>query len=320
MTDERVNIAYVSSVREIGTDELVGQRVIDPESGKDYGYRMGSLEHLARLLIEGTHPFAQTCNLAAIFVDDSDEQWDHAWSKGDIWPQDLKVPFRDAFGNVTRYMTLADLTIRESSLPWRSIRNPEERLTTKTNYERTVTKSLTEKNVDLLVSDSHLSILLDPSTHPAPDGLLLSVYNGRAINVHPAITALDNPNRLPGVTPTRDAYTRASYGWIIVDDKHAVDHPAGEVFQVDYQGKSRTAVRVPRSYTTGVTVHEMIGAVDNGTVVYAASHELQQSGLTYESIRAKNYVLKNRILPEAIVRYAKQDSFQQRLRKAKAER
>ena len=297
----RINIGWITSCREIGLDEHVGREVIDPVTGVSYGYRKGNLEALAELLAED-NPFSRRFNLTAVIVDDNDTQYEAAWSDVELWPRNMIVPFREGDNNVTRANTLEELTIRIPSQTWKDLRRDKSKdesksyfkarkAMAKADYEREILAVLKEKNIDILVSDSYVTIM---------NGVLLSNYMGRILNIHPAITDKRSPYRLPGLTPTRDAITRAKYGWIIVDDKKEVDIPEGREIIVNYESKQRRAVEVPRYNKTGVTVHLITPKVDDGPIVLSLEYEFDSRTETHESLRTKNYGLKREILPQAL--------------------
>lgn len=316
---EMINLAYITSCREVGIDELIGREVIDPDNGVNYGDREGNLESLARLLIDGNSEFAGQFNLTAVIIDDDDEQYNKAWSSAELWPRDLRVPIRDSSGLVTAEPTLEEITVRIPSQPWKNFRRflncgetielfKERKVAAKSNYEMRMLDELMERDVDLVISDSYTTIFADVMLNNYPGNRIpgLNGYGGRIINIHPAITQVGDPDRLPGLTPTRDAFTRAVHGYIIVDDKHAVDIPEGERIEVKYYDRLREAVRVPKSNRTGVTVHIVTDEVDNGPVIVCRSYEFNPEGITPEAIRNRNYEIKREIIPEAIMEYAQQ--------------
>ncbi len=298
----RINVAYITSVREIGLDEKVGQVVV---GGKR---RVGNLEDLASRSQNPDDPFSQNFNLVSIIVDDSDEQWDSAWSQGDTWNQDMGVCIRPNEGEESQN-SLRSMTHRVSSQPWRKLRGPE-KVEAKSEYEKKIIDILRRNDVDIVVVDSYVSLFADD---------LLFAYgrfNGedvpsRIVNIHPAITDINNPARLRGLTPTRDAYTRANYGWIIVDDKHSVDVPNGKRGFEEYEGERREVVYLPEEnrHTHGVTVHEVTRKVDNGPVI--RSQEWTLNGESMEQIRERNYEIKRDLLTNALVNYVGREDVQQ---------
>lgn len=315
----RINIAYITSEREIGDDERVGRQVKDEVDGTDYGYRMGNLESLAIDLAEGKSEFSKVFNLRAIITDDSDTQHDRAWKDTDLWPRDLQVPIRDDRHDTIYTRSLEDMTYRVPSSTWRKVRTKVDgirhpnlvqlKADRKAEYEREIIELMREKDIDILVSDSYLSIVgptLMSAYGPQEEGGI-----GSIVNIHPAITDKDSPYRLPGLTPTRDAFTRARYGKIIIDDKHRVDVPEGEPHDWEFpegSGKIREAVDVPAYNVTGATVHVIDKEVDNGQVIIDKSYEFNPKTMTPEAIRTRNYDIKRELLPDALLAYvARQD-------------
>ncbi len=299
----RINLAYFTSCREVGLDEQIGRVVIDPVNGVNHGYREGNLESMARLL-QQDNEFSRHFNLTAIVVDDDREQFDRAWNQAELWPRNLHVPIRNDALEMIESSTLDGLTIRIPSQPWRSIRTKRDgeivpelvelKARTKSLYEQEIVSALRERNVDLVVTDSYLPIISD---------MLLNVFPQRILNIHPAITQVGHPARLPGLFPTRDAYTRAVHGYIIVDDKHAVDIPDGPHITVEFEGRPRIAVAGERIATTGATVHIDTARVDNGPVVMYTAYDFDPHGITREAIRTRTYVVKRELLPQALLQY-----------------
>ena len=309
---DRINIAWITSCREIGLDEKIGREIIDPQTGFNYGYRTGSLEALARLL-EEDNLFSRKFNLVAVILDDNNEQYNSAWNESELWPRDITIPYRKNGDSTSETHTLEDITVSIPSQPWKDLRRNRQEGETrkefrqrkafaKSEYETQMLRTLESREVDLLVSDSYTTIF---------NGTMLSNYRGRIINVHPAITEVGNPYRLPGLTPTRDAYTRAKHGWVIVDDKYRVDIPEGDEIQVNYDGEQRTAIKVPAYNTTGVTVHVVSEQVDNGEVIMNQEYQFNPETITSEGIRTRNYEIKRELLPAAIQHYTNDSTIKQ---------
>jgi folate-dependent phosphoribosylglycinamide formyltransferase PurN len=120
------------------------------------------------------------------------------------------------------------------------------------------------------------------------------------INIHPGITAVDHPAKLLGPTPNRDAYTRARFGYIIVDDKARAFWPAGIPHEIEYEGKTRRVIAVPKIAETGVTVHHVEKAVDLGRVIAQSSYHFDPALESEESLRSRNYTLKLPVLKAAL--------------------
>ena len=297
-----INIAYLTSLREIGFDESVGREVVDPDSGERYGYRESVVEAITREAQRMPFPFPQFCNLTAIVVDDNEEDFCELMKKSPVWPN-LRIPVvnqerfmhpREDSDDFYTEANLDDLLVCIPSEPWRRIKDKARKRQAKAEFEKTIAEVLVERKVDIVVSDSYRNII---------GPVLLAAYGRRILNIHPAITKAGDPARLPGATPTRDAYTRAVFGYIIIDDKKGVDLPQGEVVQVRYEGKARTAVKVPKSNMHGITVHVVNAKLDDGPVVYEECYEFNPKGITVERIRQINYTIKRRIVPAAVLAY-----------------
>lgn len=306
ITMEKLNIAYITSCREVGSDELIGREVIDSDTGISYGYRMGNLEHMARLLRRGDNVFSDRFNLVSVIIDDDDSQYDKAWSEADLWPRHLSVPKRDSEGKIVGKVTLEEMTERIPSQPWKNLRRDKSRESraefrarkaeAKSRYEKSILDRMDYNDVDMIISDSYVTVFADD---------MLQTYENRIVNIHPAITQVGHPDRLPGLTPTRDAFTRATEGYVIISDKRAVDIPEGERFGMHYAGEDVTAVKVRQSKRHGVTVHVVNKDVDNGPVISCREYDLGEiKPLTSEAIRAYNYSVKRDILPQAMLAYS----------------
>jgi folate-dependent phosphoribosylglycinamide formyltransferase PurN len=120
------------------------------------------------------------------------------------------------------------------------------------------------------------------------------------INLHPGITTEHHPAQLLGPTPNRDAYTRARFGYIIVDDKARMFWPEGVPCDVEHEGKIRQAIAVSKTAETGVTAHHVEKAVDRGRVVAQASYQFDAALESEDSLRSKNYALKLPVLKTAL--------------------
>lgn len=296
---KKIRVAYFTSFREIVGDEKVSCIVVDPDTGQNLGYRRGNLEDITLMLSnpqEHPHPlarqFAETFDLAMVFSDDLPEILQASRESTHTWPLDARIP------NGAGMIPLETLLVNVPSAPWRSIKEqPLVKIAAKAEYEAEIKRELQNRKVDLIISDSYLS-LFGPT--------LLDEYGLRILNIHPAITAKHDPNRLPGVTPTRDAYTRAVFGYIIVDDKRDRDTtwPMGTPVRVEFEGKARDVIYVTRTNVTGVTVHVVTEEIDGGPVVRHLSHTFPHD-TTREEIRKGNYDRKLELLPAAMLDYVR---------------
>lgn len=301
--EERVRIVYLTTLRELCDDEKVGSRVVDPENGTTYGRRQGNLEDLLQRLSAPGSAFGRTFELAGVVFDDDPKLVAEYKARGVPWDWSQPVPIRRPNGT-TATVTLDSLCHNHPSLAWRAEKDPLTKSAMKAAYEREIVATLNHSRADLVISDSYTRIA-GPTLLAWFGTLERETAHGRGINIHPAIARVDDPTRLPGVTPTRDAYTRARYGYIIIDDKKAVDLPEGERIHVDYEGQQRLAVRVPEVHETGVTVHVLAPRVDNGRVILEKKAPLPIDGITAEGVRELNYELKREALAEALTSYVK---------------
>lgn len=308
---DKIRVAYFTSFREIVGDEQVSRIVVDPDTGQDYGYRRGNLEDMALMLAnpeQHTHPlageFAGTFELAMVFSDDPEDKLQAAREAVHRWPLDVNVP------NGAGMAPLEDLLVNIPSTSWRRISEPLSKIAKKAEYEADIGVELRKRAVDLIVSDSYLTLF---------GSVLLEAYGLRILNIHPAITAKDNPNRLPGVTPTRDAYTKARHGYVIVDDKKNRDTwPLGKPVEVEFEGEKRQAIYVPRTNMTGVTVHVVTEEIDGGPVVMHVDH-LFPFDSSREGIRHRNYNGKKALLPAAMLEYVRRPDVMELLIKKRIE-
>lgn len=310
------NIGFITTLAEIVNDELVGKEVIDPATGKSFGVRRGTLSVLAEEIAKKETDFAKKFNLSSIIINDDVDDVKRHWEKKEGYDIDFTVPGQGCS------RSLREITHIEPSSVWRGIPIPPrgsddraeviaKRKQLKTEYEQRIVDALKKAKVDLLVSNSYTNII---------GPCLLGAFKGRIINIHPAITSQDNPCRLPGVTPTRDAFTRATKGFVIVDDKKSVSLE-GEEINVDYEGETRKAVKFDEEhrYSHGVTVHVVTAGVDEGPPILTKTYDLREhfrledseNGekplLTEEGIREFNYNLKPSVLSEAIMKYVERD-------------
>lgn len=300
-TRMRVNFAYMTSCR-----------WVDCSSGS-------LLESLTHELRAGTSRFSRRFDLVAVLCDDNDEEYRRAWENGPLWPGDLDVPTVDGEGRLHR-QTIESLTFRISSGTWRPLEpNPSEpfaiyerrKARAKARYERSLLRRLDGVSADLILIDSYLPII-------GPD--LLKAFRGRILNVHPAISELGDPLRLPGRHPTRDTYTRAAFGIVIVDDKRRVGIPDGARVLVECDGVVREAVEVGKSRESGVSVHVVTDTIDSGPVIACDRYVLSEYQVSMAGIRRKNQMIKKRLVPRALLAYTDRLDVQRMIREARERR
>jgi folate-dependent phosphoribosylglycinamide formyltransferase PurN len=284
----RLRLAYITSVRELTGNEQVGRLVVDPVTGEAYGYRASTIERLAPRLHDANDPLAQTFELAAVVIDDSDRELAAIMRTEPPWPGDA-VP--------------RELLLRMPS-SWRRLKAGSDETTddfrvrkqaAKARYESDLCAALERRGVDVIVADSYM----------VPFGAtMLGAFGGRILNVHPGLLEPGHPAHTPGHMPTRDTFTRAVHGFVIVDDKRTVMPPPGEPRVVDYEGARRIAVAVPRVATAGVSVHLVTETVDGGPILAQERWTFDPAHITPERIRHENYAPKYRVLSRALARWA----------------
>lgn len=301
-SNQIVNIALITSFREIVGDELVGQQLdLSPHMGTRR--RIGNIEDIVRRAnVISPGSFGKAFNVVAVLADDWPEALDKLFADGEHdwpWPVGMST-VQYAHGSVES-LQLDDRTTFLSSQPWRRIarkHNPEIKSQIKGSYERALVELLDRAGADLLVSDSYTSIM-GPYKMPRFDGGLLDAFSGRALNIHPAVVAEGHPNRLPGLYPTRDAIAR---------------------------------FRETGYNRTGATVHLIDAEIDHGPAVLwredtvirpeDGEHELCFAGRSRAGhlLRERNYTLKRELLPAAIAAHVQQPAVQQRIATGRVER
>lgn len=286
--NKKTRIAYMTSCRELGNkgSEKIGRVIIDPETNKNLGYREGLLEHLLKLCISDKK-FGSKFSVDLIIFDDLANEYDDEWSTADLWPKNLT----NAEG-----VTAQQMSKRIPSL-WRKEQNLEKKEQRKKAYEQEILELLIKNKIDLVVVDSYMCII---------GKTLLDAYRNRLINVHPGILS-SHTLYTPGAFPTRDSITRAKYGYVITDDKRSTRKINGDTISIEYRGQQREAVRVRKVSYAGVTVHLITEKVDDGPIIIESKYYFNKSTVTEEILRQRNYNIKNRLVPIALVKYVIQN-------------
>lgn len=254
---------------------------------------------LATQLNRGAGRFAKLFRLVAVVADDDDHEFAHAWALRSLWPPGLSVPGSDASPD------LGSLMLRIPSGPWRELssgrrqasdrnRPVDTKAKAKSAYERRLVAELAARGVDVVLADSYLPVF-------GPD--VLKAFPGRILNVHPAITDPRSPHRIVGRTPTRDTYTRAAFGWIIVDDKRRLGIPPGRRSTVIWNGRRREVVEVPPVREGGVTVHVVTTDVDAGPVILSHRYVITDEMLSIDALRRMNARIRSELVPHALVKW-----------------
>jgi len=284
-------LAYLTSCRELAHVESAGHTVIDPVTGASLGYRMCLVEEICRALTRGDDSALGQVGLVGVFTDDDPAEVEHIWCGRPPWRSDLRVPAHAQRAECP----IEALTHHLSSLSYRALVRAKApaalRAEAKAAFEARLLRALREARADVLVCDSYMLILSEN---------FLRSFPGLVLNIHPGITDPKDQGWLPGATPTRDAFTRARYGYVIVDDKHAVPHPAGRAIRVEYEGRLRDAIDVGVIGRSGVTCHRVTAIVDGGPIVSEAIYNFDPARASEEQIRTWNYPLKLPVLTAAL--------------------
>lgn len=286
--DMRHRLAYITSLRELAGDEQVGRIVVDPLSGVVHGYRAGCLERLVARLADPGDALARTFELAAVVVDDDDDELVALGRDAPPWPDDL-IPL-GLFLRVPSTWRRLTPAARETPESLRARKRAA-----KTRYEMRLRRLLEDRGVDLVLSDSYMALFGD---------VLLDAFRGRILNAHPGVLAPGHPAHTPGGTPTRDTWTRAVHGFVIVDDKRATPGPDGPTRVVEFEGERRVAVAVPRAAISGVSVHVVTEGVDAGRVIAKEWWSFDPARMTPELIRHRNYEVKHRVIARGLLAWA----------------
>jgi len=277
--DGRINLAIITSIREIVGDEGVGQ--ISPATGQ---YLQGVAEYFAELLSTDNdfssrpwRDFSRTFNLTAIVIDDWQTERLPPYSGGRPWKEEAYSTIRDNDGNVLATPRLDDLVGVFSSRSWRDLplRDVQGRAQLKRGYEQEIINFLRQKDVDMILSDIYVSRI---------ESALLRAYPELIVNVHPAITDERNPHRLIGLTPTADAIERVQQrGWNF----------------------------------TGATIHVVDSDWDHGPVIYDVEDVEVFSIDTKPALRFRTYDAQRRVAEQGLVNYVARPDVQQRIQAAR---
>jgi folate-dependent phosphoribosylglycinamide formyltransferase PurN len=155
----------------------------------------------------------------------------------------------------------------------------DEREYKRLQFEEEVYRVSQQMGADILISD-HLMVKL------------ISLINtnrysiGRVLNIHPGISDLKNPNRLPGATPTQDAIDRASLGQIY---------------------RKRRGIYLPRKRDphnkTGASLHIVDEGLDTGPVIADSESTPVYLSDTPQELRIRNYPVKTAVFIAGITHY-----------------
>lgn len=210
-TTRLLNIAFLTSVRDTGTEDRNGTMV---ETGNGRRYMENAIERI----VGEMHPpgwegpsgltyagrLAGLVRVVGVFTDDRQyDMRDSSYSvlpePGRDWIYPLTLTTPD--GQLVRDMTY---NIPSSFRRLPLVGAEEERRQLKHEFETKVLRRMRRLGGDVLISDHYMARL---------DYLwALPCLYGRVLNIHPAVTVEDNPHCFRGPTPTADAIARARSG------------------------------------------------------------------------------------------------------------
>ncbi len=295
---EPLRVAWMTSLRELAA-EGVGRPGRDPATGLGRGgIRRGSVEDFldwTATPVAGGRARTPGVRCAGVIVDDDDTRL--LEGRPGLWALGRAVPGGEngeTLGDLVACFPSSDWARGRASWggaeDWRA-RKAE----AKARYEDRIREFLERRRIDLVIVDSYLRVIgptLLGAFRPDPKSTRSLI-----LNLHPGITAPDDPHRLPGRTPARDAHTRSRFGYVIVDDKRPSLWPAGRDIRVDFENRRRRAREVGRWHETGATLHFVDEELDHGEVIAEARAPLPGDGsLSRDWIREIHYGLKRTVL------------------------
>ena len=281
LPERRLNVAVITTGSEIIGDEGVGQ-------SRYQGKRLrGTIEHLANLT-ESDNGFSRAHNLVLVVNDqkhlngEPDKNYVFPYEAGRPWYESAVSVIRDDEGNENS-VSLDSITLNVPS-NWKNTGTTKmdkntglyrsgDRVEQKTLWEEDLVGLFDQYNVDVVLSDSCVSIFAYGI--PEDRGLLPS-YEGRILNIHPAKTQGEHAVR--GITPTRDVLQRLE----------------------------ETGYRY-----SGSTLHYLIRQIDAGEVIHSLDtfipyeiHAIPTEQGKLDFIRHFNYETKNKVASEGLQIYA----------------
>ena len=192
-----VRVAFLTSIRDVGKDDLNGSTVPTKEGPK---YMEGSLERFLIETLSGGRLYGYA-ELVAVITDDiggrdlTEEGYPALPQIGRQWihPHTLRTGNGTCVTDMTR-----NIPSLFRALPKDAI---EERKREKLRFEKAVLAAMREAGAEILISD-HFMARIDYLVGE------LGLY-GKVLNIHPAITLPEHEFAFPGKTPTADAIARA---------------------------------------------------------------------------------------------------------------
>ncbi|OGG79914.1 hypothetical protein A3A39_03840 [Candidatus Kaiserbacteria bacterium RIFCSPLOWO2_01_FULL_54_13] len=200
MVEGPIRLAFLTSIRDVGGDDRVGQMVATKQGKR---YMEGVVEHT---LCE-THPGGALHGLIkviAIITDDRPKDlaacgYGVRPERGKHWIFPLDTPCDD-LGMPAKWI------VENIPSDFRSVSKSDPlRPEAKREFERKVLEFMRQNKIEILVSDHYMARI---------EFLINEEFGfyGRVLNIHPAVTNPDCPFCFRGPTPTADALARARSG------------------------------------------------------------------------------------------------------------
>ena len=294
--DRRINLAYITTMRELIKDEGVGQT-------RYAGKRLvGTVEHLANELQQESD-FERMYNLVLIVTEDIEgyrngEDYLPPFPAGRPWDDDAYTVIRNG-GNASNYAL--DSLVHNHASRWKAERKDvEKRGEMKIEWEEGLSRLLDKHNVDVLLSDSLMTIF---GLDLPEDRGMFNRWTDRMLNVHPAITEGDYA--LLGDTPTANALTRVRHGYV-----DARDEVTGKRYRQSVEPRNRT----------GASLFVIDRGIDTGKVIMDLEATMVFREDTTDSLRLRNYLTKNLVVVEGLVEYASVPEYQDSIRMGREQR
>jgi folate-dependent phosphoribosylglycinamide formyltransferase PurN len=196
--DRPLNAVFLTSMRDIIGSDQNGRMVKD--RGGNTLYMKGVLEYIVRLMNSAR---TQMLNVVGVIYDDTPKELRRLGDAApgtDNWmhPADLKNEITgDRIFDVTTHLPSLYRTLPRGDIGGR--------IDLKRRWENAIAEEAMRLRADILISD-HLIAKIEALIGPEI-GL-----KGRVLNIHPAVTYAQNPNKLRGLTPTKDSVERVLNG------------------------------------------------------------------------------------------------------------
>ncbi len=263
-----LRIAIATSLRDVIGEDKNGQ-IVHTSQGETY--MMGVVEAIATGINNNIADMGRNLQIVGVIYDDTERDVLRVSEKNHVdiplspsskknWlhPLDLKEAHSGEL-----------LVNKTCHLPseWRFLpKDSKEKKQAKYDWEKRLEAvAFNEMKATVLLSD-HLLIILEQLANEKHR------YFGRVLNIHPAITAIDDPDNLRGASPTTDAISRAK--------------ERGHCY-------------------TGSTLHYIINEIDAGHPIAAAKKTKVMPYYSPQELRVKNYVCKIAVAVAGLMHYRK---------------